>query len=255
MIKFFRHIRRSLINQMGKPASPAGRYIKYAIGEILLVVIGILIALQVNNWNESRKENQEEISNLKSLKSELEVSLEELKSDYNATKLFHNSTLKIQSWMRNKTMFSDSMSRDFFLSYQIANFYPKTSTYETFKNGNLELIKSDSLKILITDIYEAGYKRLESKNNTTGNGVMKNYVRNHFRVTSTAKPDDNFRILRDSYSATPNDYTKLLDDPKYETLISESIFLRRIHIRDFEFTIKSVEEGILKIDNYLKIKL
>ena len=50
MIKLFRHIRRSLIqkNQMGK-------YFKYAIGEIMLVVIGILIALQVNNWNQSNQ--------------------------------------------------------------------------------------------------------------------------------------------------------------------------------------------------------
>lgn len=50
MIKFFRHIRKSLIekNKMGK-------YFKYAIGEIVLVVIGILIALQINNWNEEKK--------------------------------------------------------------------------------------------------------------------------------------------------------------------------------------------------------
>jgi hypothetical protein len=41
-----------------KPASPAGKYFKYAIGEIILVVIGILIALQINNWNEIRKENR-----------------------------------------------------------------------------------------------------------------------------------------------------------------------------------------------------
>ena len=53
MIKFFRHIRRSLIQE-----NKMGKYFKYAIGEILLVVIGILIALQFNNWNEQRKHKQ-----------------------------------------------------------------------------------------------------------------------------------------------------------------------------------------------------
>jgi hypothetical protein len=46
MIKFFGHIRRSLINE-----NKMGKYFKYAIGEVVLVVIGILIALQINNWN------------------------------------------------------------------------------------------------------------------------------------------------------------------------------------------------------------
>jgi hypothetical protein len=57
MIKFFRHIRQNLLSEgkTGKPALPAGRYLKYAIGEIVLVVIGILIALQINNWNENQK--------------------------------------------------------------------------------------------------------------------------------------------------------------------------------------------------------
>ncbi|MEH6620929.1 DUF6090 family protein [Maribacter arcticus] len=52
MIKFFRKIRKNLLNE-GKTT----KYFKYAIGEIVLVVIGILIALQINNWNENRKEN------------------------------------------------------------------------------------------------------------------------------------------------------------------------------------------------------
>src|SRR5210317_1752205 len=52
MIKFFRKIRQNLLSE-GK----TGKYLKYAIGEIVLVVFGILIALQINNWNELQKES------------------------------------------------------------------------------------------------------------------------------------------------------------------------------------------------------
>jgi len=55
MIKFFKNIRKNLLAE-GKTS----KYLKYAIGEIILVVIGILIALQINNWNENRKANIEE---------------------------------------------------------------------------------------------------------------------------------------------------------------------------------------------------
>ena len=67
MIKFFRKIRQNLLSE-GK----TGRYFKYAIGEIILVVIGILIALQINNWNESNKLKKEETLYLKRLKTDLE---------------------------------------------------------------------------------------------------------------------------------------------------------------------------------------
>ncbi|OIQ36862.1 MAG: hypothetical protein BM563_09875 [Bacteroidetes bacterium MedPE-SWsnd-G1] len=62
MIKFFRKIRQNLLME-----NKTGKYLKYAIGEIILVVIGILIALQVNNWNEQRK--------IKSLLSDYKESL------------------------------------------------------------------------------------------------------------------------------------------------------------------------------------
>ena len=53
MIKFFRKIRQNLLSE-GK----TGKYVKYAIGEIILVVIGILIALQINTWNQNKKDQK-----------------------------------------------------------------------------------------------------------------------------------------------------------------------------------------------------
>ena len=67
MIKFFRNIRKSLINE-GK----TGKYLKYALGEIILVVLGILIALQINNWNENRKGLHKRSAYTKSLLKELQ---------------------------------------------------------------------------------------------------------------------------------------------------------------------------------------
>ena len=56
MIKFFRKIRQNLLME-----NKTRKYFKYAIGEIVLVMIGILLALQINNWNEKRKETNQTI--------------------------------------------------------------------------------------------------------------------------------------------------------------------------------------------------
>lgn len=66
MINFFKHIRKSYLME-----NKTGKYFKYAIGEIILVVIGILIALQINNWNENRKENIKTLSFLENIKNDL----------------------------------------------------------------------------------------------------------------------------------------------------------------------------------------
>jgi len=78
MIKFFRNIRKNLLNE-GKTS----KYLKYAIGEIVLVVIGILIALQINNWNEDRIERKEEQKIISNLNNEFEANLKALDSIIN----------------------------------------------------------------------------------------------------------------------------------------------------------------------------
>ena len=71
MINFFRKFRQNLLS-VGK----YGKYLKYAIGEILLVVIGILIALSINNWNEKHKQTEYQIAQLSNLSTEI-VSMKE----------------------------------------------------------------------------------------------------------------------------------------------------------------------------------
>jgi hypothetical protein len=66
MIKFFRHIRKNLVVE-----NKTGKYLQYAIGEILLVVIGILIALQINNWNEVKKTEAKVKNSLVALRNDL----------------------------------------------------------------------------------------------------------------------------------------------------------------------------------------
>ncbi len=66
MIKFFRKIRYNLVEK-----NKTGKYLKYAIGEIILVVFGILIALQINNWNENKKQHFNDIEFLKNLRNEI----------------------------------------------------------------------------------------------------------------------------------------------------------------------------------------
>lgn len=76
MLRFFRHIRKSLVEQ-----TKVRTYLLYATGEILLVVIGILIALQVNNWNEKRLLEEEINAIILNLNSEFRDNLEQLNND------------------------------------------------------------------------------------------------------------------------------------------------------------------------------
>ena len=70
MIHFFRRIRKGLVNR-----ERVGKYLLYALGEILLVVIGILIALQVNNWNQQRISQNKEKVYLQEIKAALQMDL------------------------------------------------------------------------------------------------------------------------------------------------------------------------------------
>src|SRR6056297_3306833 len=91
MLRFFRHIRKSFTEQ-----NKIRTYLLYAIGEILLVVIGILIALQVNNWNEQRSREAKEIEILETFELELTSSLNRLNEILQYNRQNKNKMLQLE---------------------------------------------------------------------------------------------------------------------------------------------------------------
>jgi Family of unknown function (DUF6090) len=143
MIKFFRHIRMQLLSE-----NKTGKYLKYAIGEIILVVIGILIALQINNANEARKERAKEVNYLQNLKSDLisEIKNNEQFIDYRYNKAQACSDLlngTEPNTIEDVKVFTETFETVFIWN----TFEPNQNTFkELLSSGNLSLIKNDSIK-------------------------------------------------------------------------------------------------------------
>jgi hypothetical protein len=97
MIKFFRKIRYDLMEK-----NKTGKYLKYAIGEIVLVVIGILIALSINNWNENQKAKKNEVDLINSLKKELVENIEHLNTVRNYNNNYKNTSKEVKTKLAEK---------------------------------------------------------------------------------------------------------------------------------------------------------
>ena len=102
MLKYFRKNRRKFIANDGSTgrtqSNRVSKYLLYAIGEIALVMIGILLALQVNNWNEKKKSNQRQTIYLTQIQQEMNSNLVSLKS--NQDKLLLRFLIKIWKKLR-----------------------------------------------------------------------------------------------------------------------------------------------------------
>ena len=152
MIKFFRKIRQNLLSE-GK----TGKYLKYAFGEIVLVVIGILIALQVNDWNNNRKNLELEDKILKEIYANLNTDLKDLQSQIEQNNWYINHNSKVLEHLINKTPLNDSLRKYYSYLYGYGHFSPKTVGYQNLKSQGISLVKNDSLRNNISELYENKY--------------------------------------------------------------------------------------------------
>ena len=233
MLKFFRKIRQNLFIE-GK----TGRYFKYALGEIVLVVIGILIALQINNWNEERKQANKEQIVLNQLLSDFEANLNQLDQKIRVREDMMMSAKFILTYIDDKSIRNiDSLDK----------YLAKTMAYTTFdpikvdlsSSGDLVLISDQSLKKAlndwssdIIDVREDEYNWKDYRNNEYIPFIISEYqlrsLRNKAFKTNVL---GQFSLKRDSgsngyvdneigLSNHPVDIHELLDSPDFEDHIS-----------------------------------
>ncbi|WP_445384076.1 DUF6090 family protein [Robiginitalea sp. IMCC44478] len=159
MITFLRKIRRTLMAEKNFT-----KYLLYAIGEIVLVVIGILIALQINNTNEARKERAKEIHYLSNLKSDLQTTIEELDRYIEVRNGSIQAAEQIIAHIEGKPIEDIEDFNALGLPiYNWQKFYQNNNTFQELVNsGNLALISNDSIMNTLLNI-ETLYKKLKSE--------------------------------------------------------------------------------------------
>ena len=188
MIKFFRKIRYDLMEKNKKVD-----YLKYAIGEIFLVVIGILFALQINNWNDLKKQWLTEVHYLKNIKVDLQASVIEL-NEYIITRIEHINSAKIildQFYGKRTLAFSEFNSLSLSL-YEWEKYYQKNNTFqELINSGNLTLITNDYIKNTLLNI-ELLYIKLKSEEEHYLFDTKKTFYEPQYKFVDLSILIDNF---------------------------------------------------------------
>lgn len=245
MIKFFRHIRQQLLGE-GK----TGKYLKYAIGEILLVVIGILIALQINNWNEERKEQVLLNNVLSEIHLNLAVDLEDnLKIRINRTQELIDNLIDLEE--HGQSMHIDSLMAKIALAHRITSWSPVRSGYDKFVSLGLEKsLQKDSLSGWLN----FGFNSLnQDRQNTADNLTL--YSLDKFRdyMIKHGYPyqDKQFQLRSPKNKEILKDIVK---DLEFIGIIRNYQHTMMIQLEGYNRSSKRIESMLNKLDAYFKKK-
>ncbi|MEL7249591.1 MAG: DUF6090 family protein [Bacteroidota bacterium] len=161
MIRFFREVKQRLLSE-----NKVGSYLSYAIGEIILVVLGILIAIQVNNRNTNQQERKIESSYLVSIQNNLQEDIEELQVRLGKDSTHLNAStqliraFRVDSIRTNEVALKKAIHNSSTISY----FNPQNTAFEDMKStGNLDLIESESLRNRILEYYNYSQRVVASQ--------------------------------------------------------------------------------------------
>lgn len=220
MVKLFRRIRRKILSE-----GRLRKYFIYAFGEIFLIVIGILIALQLNNSNEVRKIRIDEVNILKDLNKGLQIDLSMV--DYNIER--HSRAIYsgeiILDFLNKKTNYSDSLSIHFAGIHYYTNFMYGRGAYESLKSKGFEIISNKNLRYEIIQLYETSYAIIKDNDIQLTEDIFhikRNFNQDHFDKFQLFEPNIPSGIIY-AGEMIPTNANELQNNVQYKYFINSLI--------------------------------
>ena len=247
MIKFFRKIRQNLLSE-GK----TGKYLKYAIGEIVLVVTGILIALWLNNLNIKNQQRVDEANVLKELKKDFQADIRDFQIAVREYKNISTSVDLILESLESTNGYNDSLDKYFAKTVAWPLSVIHKTSLDVLKSKGLGLISNDSLRKEILYFHGTVYTSIKNWENYLDRDMYFEEMIKRFDKVEPWKYDKPGKFTRGKMK--PNNYNALKTDTLYLSIL-------RTMKRDAEFLMygrylnnkKKLESLIVNIDKELAI--
>lgn len=238
MIHFFRQIRQGLLSE-----NRIKKYLLYALGEITLVMIGILLAMQVDNWNENRNLAKKEITNLKELQKNLKSDLENQLipgSEYYQRSMDAYNILQSNFYAASQSIPEDSIRVLFYAMVIPWKLAFNTVTFDKLSAMGIDLISNDSIRENISQLYGYKYRIIKDYHDVTVT---------EFREDFVPRLSDHFNVHK---PLTKPELDYLKNDKPINTRL-KGMVLRREHLREYFLDVKPlVEKLIADIDTEIE---
>lgn len=246
MIKLFKHIRKSMIKE-----NRTSKYLLYALGEIILVVIGILIALSINTWNEENEDKIKERSALEGIKSSLNGDLNLYEDIYQ--KRFDRKKrgidFLIKASYESLKIPDDTLMRYFRNMGTDIYFRLDNGPYDALKSSGFELIRNKKLRKEIINTYEVvlpAYAEFINGNNDDYTRIEQEY-RKELLTIKIVKNDNSEYWSLDVFKVS-----NLLQNPSFLELLDIEISKYYNYINRMKSVKQIMKSLIEKIDQELQ---
>ena len=235
MIKFFRHIRKSLLNE-----NKTSRYLKYAVGEIVLVVLGILIALQINKWNEYRTERNSEQKVLRAIYSDFEFNKVEILENIKETEQTVTGTKNGLAIFNSDTISNKSFNSLISNMINFSTFHPADGALNDLLNsGRLNIILNDSLKDKLSNWNSLVLDVTEDE------VYLRQFIDTYFEPIK-------LEYISFKYSKFERNCTPLLKDAKFEKIVFNINHLATYQLYLYHKLDKEIDMLLNLLENQLK---